>query len=110
MKDLSTLLSLTTAESKEPDPVVIVRLTTSYWYDQDGLSKRQTIRFLKRRCIGHNFLYEDTSYGGANEVIPRIVNLNECKDGLYQVIICHERTHWETPHIVEDYDYKLIPV
>ena len=106
--DFDNLLS--TTEKKEPKCQCIVRLTTTYWHDQDGVYKKQSLKYLKRKCIGFNILYEDASNINVGEVINRIENLDECKDGIYQVITCNEYGHWETPNIIEDYDYKLIPL
>jgi len=44
---------------------------------------------------------------GADEVWPRILNLQECKDGLYEVKLCNEKRDWETG-CIEDYDYRLV--
>lgn len=88
---------------------VVVRLSTSMWHDADGLHTKQTLRYLRRKCEGFNFLQEDCIMVGASEVFPRITNLSECKDGVYEIITCNEWAAWETPHIIEDYDYKLIP-
>lgn len=97
-------------EDKEPRPILIVRLTTSHWHDGDGIHQKKSLRYLKRKSQGFNIMYEDSSMIGANEVFPRITNLEECKDGIYKVETCNEFGHWETPHIIEDYDYKLIKV
>jgi len=88
----------------------VVRLTTSVWHDKNGVHIDKTLRFLKRKCVGYNILYEDCCMAGAADVVKNITNLNECKDGVYQVVTCNESSDWETPHILDDYDYKLIPV
>ena len=90
-------------------PVCIVKLTTSYWHDGAGCHVRKDLRFLKRKCQGFNILMEDCDVIGASDVMKRITNLNECKDGTYHVMTCNESHDWETPHIIDDYDYKLIP-
>jgi hypothetical protein len=87
----------------------IIRLTTSYWHDKGGCHVKKTLRFLKRRCEGCNILYEDCSAIGASEAMDRIINLYDCKDGVYKVDLCNEFSAWETPNILEDYDYKLVP-
>lgn len=104
------LLSDPVGDKKEKPNTCVVRLTTSYWYSPDGLNKKQTLRFLRRKCSGYNFLYEDACNIGPDQVVTRIVNLDECKDGIYKIITCNEHSSWETPHIIEDYDYKLIPL
>ena len=110
MNELNTLLI---EEGKKNNPQIpsrcIVRLTTSYWHNGDGLHIQRTLRFLKRKCQGYNVLYEDSQIVGANEVLPKIINLDDCKDGIYEAVTCNEWGAWETPHMIEDYDYKLIP-
>ena len=95
---------------KEPRPVCVVRLTTTVWHTDDGVHIKKSLRFLKRKCVGYNILYEDCRMVGADEVVKRITNLDECEDGIYCVVTCNESHDWETPHIVEDYDYELIPL
>ena len=95
--------------TKEEKPVCVVRLITTYWHNSTGVFQKKTLRFLRRKCKGFNVLEEDCSIINASEVVTRIRNLDECKDGIYQVITCNEYSSWETPHIIEDYDYKLIP-
>jgi hypothetical protein len=87
----------------------VVRLTTSCWHDGRALHIRKTLKTLKRQSSGHNFLDEDASMIGADEVLSRIVNLHKCEDGVYVVSICNEHKDWETGNI-EDYDYELLPM
>lgn len=37
-----------------------------------------------------------------------IINLDECGDGLYEVVVCNETHDWESGY-VDGYDLKLIP-
>ncbi len=94
---------------KEPKPICVVRLTTSVWSDGNGVHIKKTLRYLRKQCRGYNILDEDCSNAGVNEAVKRITNLDECEDGVYKVVTCNEFAAWETPHIIEDYDYKLIP-
>lgn len=87
----------------------IVRLSTSYWSDARGIHVKKTLRYLQKKCKGYNLLEEDCQNIGADEVIGKIDNLYDCEDGVYLVITCNEWGAWETPHIIEDYDYRLIP-
>lgn len=96
-------------DTKEPRNICVVRLTTSVWNDRSGVHIKKTLRYLRRQCQGYNILEEDCSNAGADEAVKNIINLDECKDGVYQVTTCNEFAAWETPHIIEDYDYKLIP-
>lgn len=108
--EILTLDDLTPKNDPSEKSRCVVRLTTSCWYNGDGLHINRTLRFLKRKCGGYNILYEDCQMIGADEVISHITNLDECKDGVYEVVTCNEWGAWETPHIIEDYDYKLIPL
>jgi hypothetical protein len=87
--------------------VCVIRLTTSYWYDNKGLHYKKSLNVLKRKSAGYQVILEDCSNIGADEVFPRITNLEECKDGIYQVVTCNEKRDWETG-AVDDYDYQLI--
>jgi len=86
---------------------LVVRLTTSYWKSNRGVHVRKDVMFLKRQSQGLNILEEDCGCVGAEEVIPRIINLYDQEDGVYQVVICNEQEDWETG-CVEQYDYKLV--
>lgn len=94
---------------KNMDIRLFVRLSTQMWGDKNGLYQKTVIKFLKRRSVGFNFLEEDCAMMGADEVLPRIINLNSCEDGIYQVVICNEHKDWETGR-VEDWDYELVKV
>jgi hypothetical protein len=99
-----------TANVVNPQEMVrkeVVKLVTSSWCDNRGLHIRRDLLSVKRKSIGHQCLPEDCSMIGSDEVWPRIVNLNDSKDGLYNVVICNERKDWETGS-VEDYDYQLV--
>ena len=52
---------------------------------------------------------EDISCIGAEEVLPRIINLDECKDGVYEVTACNISHDFETGY-ADDWDYKLIAI
>lgn len=85
----------------------VVRLLTNVWRDERCLHIKRTLRVLRRHGRGYNLLQEDLSNLGPTEVYERIVNLNSCPDGLYEVVICNETMDWESGH-VDDYDYKLV--
>jgi len=87
----------------------VVRLSTSYWSDARGIHVKKTLRYIQKKCSGYNILSEDCSNTGVEDVIGQIVNLDECEDGVFLVVTCNEWSAWETPHIIEDYDYRLIP-
>lgn len=91
----------------EPERREVVKLVTSSWHDKRGLHIRRDLLSVKRKSSGHQCLEEDCSMISPDEVWTRIVNLHECKDGLYEVVICNESKDWETGY-VEDYDYRLV--
>ena len=95
-------------QDKEPKPVCVVRLVTSCYKSGNILTIKKTIRGLARKSQGYQVLFEDADVMCPESVFDRITNLGECKDGIYRVEICNEFASWETPHIVEDYDYKLV--
>ncbi len=84
-----------------------VRVKTTTWADKRGLHTKKSLTFLRRQCEGFNALAEDTSAIGAEEVLPRIVNLDEVEDGIYEVVVCNESHDYETGY-VDDYDYRLV--
>ena len=69
---------------------------------------RTDLTFMKRLCMNFNILEEDCMNVGAKDVLPRILNLDEIEDGLYEVTTCNESHDHETG-CIEDYDYRLIP-
>jgi hypothetical protein len=87
---------------------LVVRLKRSTWHDSNGMYQKISIMRLKRKSNRFDFLNEECNMIGANETFPRIINLNECKDGIYQIVICNEHRDWETG-IIDDYDFQLIP-
>lgn len=95
-------------KNNQNDTLVVVRLRRSFWHDTRGVYQRTELKYLRRNCVGWNFLHEDCQNIGAEELVPRIVNLDKCKDGVYQLIIVNPSIDWETG-TMEDYDYKLVP-
>lgn len=84
-----------------------VRVKTTVWADKRGLHTKKSLTFLLRQCEGFNVLAEDASAIGVEEVLPRILNLGEVEDGIYEVVTCNEKRDWETGY-VDDYDYRLV--
>lgn len=96
----------------EPSPDVnvsrcTVRVKTTVWADKRGLHTKKSLTFLRRQCEGLNVLEEGTIAIGAGEVLPRILNLGEVEDGIYEVVVCNESFDYETG-CVDDYDYRLV--
>lgn len=103
--DLDELLA------NEPNEInsCVVRLRTDVWEDRRGLHQKKSLLFMRKQCKGFNILEEDIGAVGAAEILPRIININECKDGIYKVVTCNESHDFESGYI-DDYDYRLINV
>jgi len=96
-------------KSDEPTPKFIVKLRTTMWGDRRGIYLKKSITFLKRQSVDIYFLEDDIEGMGADEVLIRILNLNECDDGIYELVVCNVSHDWETGY-VDDYDYRLKPI
>lgn len=95
-------------QSDTPDHRVVVRLATEAWACKRGLNRIKRLRILRRQCSGHNFLEEEISQVGADEAMAMIINLDECDDGVYEVITVNESRDWESG-IIDSYEFKLVP-
>jgi hypothetical protein len=84
-----------------------VRVKTTVWADKRGLHTKKSLTFLRRQCEGFNVIAEDARAIGAEEVLPRILNLDEVEDGIYEVVVCNESHDYETGY-VDSYDYRLV--
>ena len=87
----------------------VVRLRTTTWFDEKGLYTKRSLTFLKRKCVGWNGLEEAAHVIGSEGANRSIVNLDECKDGVYEVVVCNVSHDWESGH-VDDWDFKLLPI
>lgn len=105
---LDALLGDSEPTKEDERTQIVVRLRRSYWHDNDGAYQRTSLRYLKRHTKGFNVFDDDCSMVGAEDVIPKIVNLAKCKDGIYQLEMCNAFRDWETGHVV-DWDYQLLP-
>lgn len=94
-------------DGKKPDRTV-VRLTTNMYHTERGVFMQKSLQYLKRKSEGYCWIKEDCDMIGAGDVIPRIRNLNDCKDGVYEIVTINMSKDFETGY-VEDWDYKLVP-
>ena len=85
----------------------VVRLRTTMWSSGKGVFVQKSLTFLRRKSEGFNVLEEDCGATDVGHVLSRIINLNECDDGIYEVVTCNVSHDFETGHI-DDYDYRLI--
>lgn len=90
------------------EPEVVVRLVRSYWKDKSGLHMKTSLKYLKRKCKGFNFIEDDAYQVGAEDVVHVITNLETSPDGIYRLITCNECRDWESGYI-ESWDYELVP-
>ena len=87
----------------------VVRVRTSVWSDRRGLYVKRSVAFLRKQSTGTGPLYEEISAVGAEQAVARILNLDTCEDGIYQVVLCNQKRDWETGYI-DDYDFRLEPI
>lgn len=104
-------MNLTPNINEQSDPIsrCVVKLITSAWSTKNGLYLKKSLTFLRRQCSGFNILEEDLSSIGADDVITNIINLNECDDGVYEVVMCNKSYDIESGY-VDCYDYKLVAI
>ena len=74
---------------------------------QERSAHEKSLTFLRRQCRRIQHPAEDADAIGAEEVLPRIVNLGEVEDGIYEVVVCNESRDYETGY-VDDYNYRLV--
>lgn len=86
----------------------IVRLSTNDWHDSYGCYEKKSLRILKSKSFGGIYECVLNDLESTGNILPRIINLNDCQDGLYYIRCVNEKRDWETNYI-EDWDYKLIP-
>ena len=95
----------------EPEPTLfrtVVRLRSSAWSDGRGLHTKRSLTFMRRHSFGLNILAEESDAAGAECALGSLVNLNQCSDGLYEIVVVNQSRDWETG-IVDSYDLKLVP-
>lgn len=105
---MDDLLSTSTELLAESADRTVVRLRRSWWHDKKGACQRLELRFLARSSTGFNLFHDDCCQVGAESALKRIINLEECEDGIYELLSCNTRTDWETGY-VDEWDYKLVP-
>lgn len=89
------------------DNRLVFRLRTTA-YESSGYTLSKCLIPMRRLSKGHDFFAEDVSHVGVKECMDWIVNLDECEDGLYRLIMINEKRDWESG-CVEEWDYKLVP-
>jgi hypothetical protein len=95
-------------ELDDNEDKIVVRLSRSYWHDNSGFYHKISLKKLKRKSSGYCFIEEDAMNIGFEEIYKKIINIEDCKDGIYVIETCNEKRDWESGD-VDDYDYKLVP-
>jgi hypothetical protein len=101
------LIKMTITDGPEPRSRIVVRLTTNYYCNNQKAVIKKELRFLKRKSYGDNFFIEDCGSGGDDIVIKSIENLDECEDGIYELVTCDVSYDWETGY-ADGWNWKLI--
>jgi len=91
----------------KPDYCCVVRIRTTMWSDRRGVYIKKELTYLRKQSEGFNILKEDLDALSSKDVVMRILNLDECEDGVYKVVFCNESRDYETGFI-DDYDYRLV--
>lgn len=86
----------------------VYRLSRSYWKSGNSINCKISLTRLARKSTGYKYFEEECDMGGCDLAWKHIINLNECKDGIYELITVNISKDWETGY-VDDYDFKLIP-
>lgn len=94
--------------NQEPESRCVVRLSTSAWSDKRGLHLKKSLTYLRRKSQGWNALADEADAVGDLDAFGSIINLDECEDGVYEVVTRNHSRDWETG-IIDGYDLKLIP-
>ncbi len=105
---MSAVLLAVGVKQVEEKPSTVVRLRTTSWWDGKGLHIKRSLTVLRRRSRATCLIEEDVSAVGATETAALIENLDDCKDGVYEVVLCNVRRDWETGYI-DSWGYKLLP-
>jgi hypothetical protein len=84
----------------------VVRVETTYWHDEKGAYFKKSLKFLKRKSHGFNVLLDGCQNGGSDEV-GRILNINDVKDGIYEVAVVNVSRDIESGY-VDDWDLELV--
>lgn len=79
-------LDLTPSKNTENEHRVIVRISTSYWSDNNGIYSRKSIKKLKRKSFGYDPLGEEIFASGAEDTWKTFLNLDGLNDGIYEMI------------------------
>jgi len=93
---------------KKKESQTVVRVVTNSWLDKKGLHTKRSLNLLKRKSFGFNILEEECSAVGSCDAASNITNLQDVKDGVYELIACNISRDIENGY-VDDWDLKLVP-
>jgi hypothetical protein len=87
---------------------LVVRLKTNSYQVTRGVERigfkiSKEIIILKKKSVNYDWISDVWEDDGDFNVI----NLNDCEDGIYQIVACNFKTDGDGN--IDDYDLKLIP-
>lgn len=88
---------------------LVVRLKTNSYQvtrgaERIGFRASKEITILKRKSINYDWIFDIWEDIGG---VFNIINLNDCEDGVYQIVACNFKTDGDGN--IDDYDLELIP-
>ena len=85
----------------------VIRLSTQYYKSGSKYIIKKSITPLKRKSSGYNLIVDASYDVGVEEVLLNIINIDDCEDGLYEVVTTNiSRDYWTGE--IDEYQYKLI--
>lgn len=98
-------------EERHEDPTesfrMVVRVYTTIWEDRKGIHVARHVAYQKKKSYGYQ-LQDLVADIGVEEVVSKLVGLDNIPDGLYQVEFSDVERNWED-NSVESYMLKLSP-
>ena len=85
----------------------VIRLSTEFYQSGSKYIIKKVITPLKRKSSGYNLVVDGSYDVGVEEVLSNIINIDDCDDGIYEVVTTNiSRDFWTGE--IDDYQYKLI--
>lgn len=94
-------------EKEQPPLTTIIKIKTDYFVTGDKLVRKSEIRTLKKKSTCDE-LDELISNISPEDAWFNIVNINDVRDGVYQLKVNNVSVDYETG-IADDWDYILVP-
>ena len=102
------------AEGDKYIPKCVVKITSSTYFDKNNnLVIQKKINVLKRKSDSMHIYMRDCLEFDASDISDKIINLNECGDGVYTIDACDHQYAYESGFMtneVDDYNYFLTKI